>query len=106
MNSRYDFMVEGSVKDEYLDSYYPDPLSLNYHELVLPKNLHVEGNLSDDDIMFLWERVSRYYGTPEWDDIVLMVNNVPHINLLRNGEDLIFPSSDSIISAYGRETST
>lgn len=105
MNSRYDFMIDGSVKDEITGSYYPDPLSLNYHRLRLPKNLHVEKNLSDDDIMFLWERVSRYYGAPEWDDIVLMVNNVPHINLLENGESLLFPSEESILGAYSKETS-
>lgn len=106
MNSRYNFMTEGSVRDDISGSYYPDTLSLNYHNMVLPKDIHWERDLSDDDIMFLWERVGRYYGTPQWDDIVLMVNNVPHINLLRNGESLIFPDELSIINAYSKEIST
>jgi len=106
MHSRYDFMIEGSVKDEVSGNLYPDPLSLNYQDMVLPSEYHVASNLSDDDIMFLWERTSRYYGTPEWDDIVLTLNNVPHINLLNNGEDLVFPSVADIYGAYSKETST
>ena len=106
MQSRYDFMTEGSVKDEISGNYFPDPLSLNYLNMVTPSNYHVESNLSDEDIMFLWERVSRYYGASEWDDIVLMVNNVPHINLLHKGEDLIFPSEADIRIAYSKESST
>ena len=69
-------------------------------------SVHWEESLSDDDIMFLWERVSRYYGSPQWDDIVLMINNIPHINLLKNGEDLLFPSETSIIGSYSKEMST
>lgn len=105
MQSRYDFMVEGSVRDEVSGSLYPDPLSLNYQNLVAPAKLHVESHLSDEDIIFLWERASRYYGTPEWDDIVLMVNNIPHINLLRNGDSLIFPSEADIKTAFSKESS-
>ena len=105
MHSRYDFMIEGTVKDEKSGNYFPDPLSLNYHNMALPRGYHVERNLSDDDIMLLWERVSQYYGAPQWDDIVLMINNVPHINLLRDGESLIFPSEESILAAYSKESS-
>lgn len=106
MKSRYDFMIDGSVKDSVTGNYYPDPLSLNYLTLSISSGgIKRMNNLSDNDILFLWERVSQYYGEPEWDDIVLTVNNIPHINLLKAGEDLILPSEGSIIRSYQKETS-
>lgn len=99
-------MTEGVVKDEISGNFYPDPLSLNYLKLGIPENYHLEKNLSESDIMFLWERAAQYYGTPEWDDIVLSYNGIPHINLLKEGDSLLFPSEGDITSAYTRENST
>ena len=105
MQSRYNFMTEGSVKDEVSGNFYPDPLSLNYLKMDVPSNYNIEYSISEKNILFFWKMVSKYYGKYELDDIVLMVNNIPHINLLHEGEDIIIPSEDDIQFTYSKDRS-
>lgn len=101
MNSRYDFMREGTVKDEKSGSLYPDPLSLNYLNFDVTE-IPYEDKLTDNKIRLLWLEAQSLYGTACWDDIVLTLNGVPHKNFLRTGDSLHFPSQSDIIKSFER----
>lgn len=101
-NSRYDFMKEGSVIDEITENAYPDPLSLNYHNLQLT-SMPAEDTLNDSKISFLWREAERVYGKACWDDVALTLNGVPHKNFLKSGDKIYFPSEDDIVSSFTKE---
>lgn len=99
MKTRYDFMNEGTVKDTQNDSYYPDPLTLNYlmFQLVdLPK----KDILTSEKIIKLWHEAEIIYGSAQWDDIVLTLNGISHKNFLKNDDELLFPSEDDIVNSF------
>ena len=99
MISRYDFMEAGSTKDSVTDSYYPDPLSLNYINFGMSK-LPSQRKLSYKDTVFFWATIQEIYGTCELDDIILTLNGVPHKNLLNIGDTIIFPSIEDIQRSF------
>lgn len=101
MLSRYDFMSDGIVSDEFGRN-YPDPLSLNYLNIkVSEKPRHVR--LSEEDTVSFWLTASKVYGVSQLDDIVLTVNGVPHRNFLKNGDVILFPSESDIRKSFTKE---
>ena len=102
MISRYDFMDDGVALDPVSGSRYPDPLSLNYLNFrwsQLPK----KDKMSESKILFFWKVAEIYYGSAEYDDIVLTLNGVPHKNLLRPGDEVYFPNSKDIIGSFEKD---
>lgn len=102
MNSRYNFMKEGTVRDSVSGSLYPDPLSLNYLEFNMVTAPPVVDRMDDAKIMYFWLEVSKYYGNSEWDDVVLTLNGVPHRNLLSHGDMIGFPDIMDIKNSLTR----
>lgn len=101
MKSRYDFMKEGVVKDEGSNNYYPDPLSMNYLDF-RNSSIPQSEKMSDEEIMFFWLEVTKYYGGAFYDDIVLTLNGYPHINHLKNGDIIYFPSQMDIDKSFNK----
>lgn len=97
--SRYDFMTDGVSQDPVLNSTYPDPLSLNYFDLKL-RNLPKKDQMTGTKIAFFWKETENIYGNPIYDDIVLTLNGVSHLNLLQEGDILYFPQVNDIETSF------
>lgn len=91
MNSRYNFMTESVVKDEVSNSFYPDPLTLNYITLKI-KDLPTYRKMDISSASAFWSVVGDVYGVCEWDDLVLTLNGYAHKNFIKEGDTIIFPS--------------
>jgi len=100
MKSRYDFMLEGTIRDEVSDNLYPDPLSLNYLDFHILGEYPVPHALEKEEIMSFWNLIEKYYESPELDDVVLTLNGIPHINFLQNGDYIAIPSKTDITSSF------
>ena len=94
--SRYDFMKEGLAQDEVIGSNYPDPLSINYHNI--QPTTAIKDRLTESKIMTFWKEVYDIYGVCGYDDIILTINGVPHKNLLETGDIIYFPDKEYLIS--------
>jgi hypothetical protein len=97
MVSRYDLMSESSSTDSYDNQSYPDILSFSYQNF----------NFTEPPIIFqptdqLQQKpyviTNSYYGQPYYEDIVLDINNVPHIGMIFNYNQIKFPSSNDLMS--------
>lgn len=99
MKSRYDYMKASKVLDEISGDTYPDPISFNYLSFKvssIPDTVY----LNDYDAAFLWEISSRFYGSPELEDLVLTLNGVSHRNFLNSGDRLLFPKIADINNSF------
>lgn len=107
MITRYDLMEPSSVTDIDNDS-FPDTLSLNYKEILESDEFTTPPLQYDIDEMFInkpYSYVYMYYSSkPEvtvidgkgqvyMDDIILDLNNVKHIDSLREGDRILFPEA-------------
>ena len=98
--SRYDYMMEGSVLDPIDNQVYPDPLSINYNNLSLSEP-PIRYEVTEIFIQKPYLFTNRLYGISSMDDIILTLNNIPHISELdkqiSNDDNLTkviaFPSS-------------
>lgn len=102
--SRYDFMTEGVTYDELSESYYPDPLSLNYVNLQITET-PTKDVMNDPKIMYFWKNTENHYGSPIYDDIVLTLNGVSHKNFLTSGDTIIYPSLNDIDKSFNKSDS-
>lgn len=112
MRSRYTLMKESTIKD-LDDVRFPDPLSLSYKELVEDNSFVVPALQVEVDETFIrkpYLRVSQYYnktdnrGYAELDDIVLDLNNVLHVNLLKEGDIILFPDPTELETFISENT--
>lgn len=95
MHSRYDYYDESSVLDD--DGLnYPDPLSINFNNGKIEK-IPIGIKLNVNQITKPWTLVENYYGKEEDDDILLLENNVPYINMLKPGDDFYIPQGDDLL---------
>lgn len=101
MRSRYDFMKEGTVLDPEDSSLYPDVLSLNFNNFTATGKPYIV-ELDAGNIEHIWALVYDYYGTAEYDDMVLSLNGVAHKNLLKEGDILLIPSLEDIETSFRR----
>ena len=97
--TRYDFMLDGSVKDEVSGEVYPDPLSVILE--VVPTQVYPSKRLNTTDLSRFWVTTAGFYGntTGEFMDLLLGANNIPYQGMLSPGDDLLFPPEDDLISA-------
>lgn len=99
MKSRYNFMKASIEEDSVDQNNYPDPLTLNYHEFELKEGVEAI-ELRDVDILQFWNLIHKKYGTAEYDDIVLELNNIPHKNFLNPGDVIYIPSVRDIERSF------
>ncbi len=101
MKSRYDFMQPGNVRDESSFDYYPDPLTLNFHTFTLKEPLEAL-QLTDSDITKFWWAIHKRYGTAEYDDVILGLNNIAHKNFMKEGDIIYIPSVADIEQSFAK----
>ena len=97
MNSRYDFYTESSVLDEEDQETYPDPLSINFNNgklTEIPKRMA----LTSIQVAKPWVIAETFFGGEEYDDILLLENNVPYINFLKPGDPIYVPSVPEMLN--------
>ena len=99
MKSRYDFMKPGVTEDSVDQDNYPDSLTLIYLEFELQDSVEAV-ELRDVDIIQFWNFVHSRYGTAEYDDIILSLNNIPHKNFLKPGDIIYVPSLKDIERSF------
>jgi|LSPZ01.1.fsa_nt_gi hypothetical protein len=94
--SRFDFMLSSNVKD-IDDEAFPDVLSVDYLNTQfteLPKFTEV----TQPDIERFWLFMYNYYGNCDYDDLLLMINNVPYVTCLQPGDPIYLPKLSDIES--------
>lgn len=99
MKSRYDFMKVSENNEENSQDFYPDPLTLNYHSFELRDGVEAV-ILNDADILQFWKFIHKKYGSSEYDDIVLGLNNIAHKNFLNPGDVIYIPSKRDIERSF------
>lgn len=102
MTSRYDYMEASKVKDEISNDYFPDVLSLNYLNFKM-SDIPNKDIMSDDKINLFWREAYNYYGTCQYDDIVLTLNGIAHKNFLKSGDVIYFPKVSDINSSFAKD---
>ena len=99
MKSRYDYMKEGRVTD-IDNSFFPDPLSLNYVAFS-PQHALDAVDLSTDGVKKFWWVTHQQYGKPTFlDDVILTLNGVVHKNTLKAGQIIYFPAEEDIERSF------
>ena len=99
--NRYDFMSESSVVDEKTGTYFPDPLTLDYGSFTMsqrPDKVY----LVDDKINYFWRTYMEEYGTRDYEDVVLTLNNIPHKNFLMEHSTIYYPDLTDIRKSFSK----
>lgn len=99
MASRYDFMIDGKTFDEESGSFFPDPISFNYSDLVLT-SIPIRDEMTLNKIRLFWKEAEAIYSKACWDDIALTLNGIAHKNFLKPGDDIYFPTEEDILNSF------
>ena len=101
MISRYDLMAASSDIDETDLERYPDPLTIDYENLVLTEAPY-QYEIDETFIKKPYIVTNALYGVTEYDDIILDINGVCCIQSLKNkeGSILIFPVQKDLLAFY------
>lgn len=95
MVSRYDFLAPSVQVDPYDLEQWPDPLSINWNQFQIttaPKYYR----LTEDDSDRIWAVMAYFYGSCEYDDIILILNNVSYRMFLNPGDILFIPEKEDV----------
>lgn len=110
MITRYDLMSESTQIDIDNDS-FPDPLSLNYNDILNSKDFSIPPLQYEIDELFIkkpYMYIYTYYsnkpilkiidskGNVFLDDIILDINNIKHKDYLKEGEIIYFPDAEEL----------
>lgn len=99
MKSRYDFIKASEYTDETTGELWPDPISLNFYKFEITDGVEAV-ELTSSDISSFWYLIHKKYGTSEYDDIVLSLNNVAHKNFLKEGDVIYIPAKSDIERSF------
>lgn len=99
MHSRYDYMTPGESYDTLIHDRYPDPLSLNYNTLKLSQRPYKDP-MDRTKVTALWAECENAYMQPAYDDMLLSLNGVAHINLLSEDDVLYVPALTDIVQSF------
>ena len=99
--NRYDFMSESSVVDEKTGTYFPDPLTLDYGSFTMSQRPD-KAYLVDDKINYFWRTYMEEYGTRDYEDVVLTLNNIPHKNFLMEHSTIYYPELADIRKSFSK----
>ena len=101
MRSMYDLMVASNTRDEVTQELYPDVLTapLEKFKFVSPPK---EYGLTQQDLLRIDLLMVKAYRTPEYDDIVLCINNVDCIYDTEQylGTDILIPTKENVDRFY------
>jgi len=101
--SRYQTMLYSETEKDPVGGYWPDPLTFPV-EKFKKTSLAIEYNLSSVDIQRIDALVSGYYGTPEFDDLLLWLNDEPFIYDTEPGTVFQLPLKKDLESFYAKNT--
>lgn len=100
MYSRYDCMWEGNSRDEVDNEFYPDPLSVDFESVLKATNKMPDGfELNKADLKKFWVAYYKATGKTEYDDVILQLNDVPHVGMLEPG-DVIYKFNPLLLKSY------
>lgn len=97
MNSRYDMMPTGATIDSQDGQAYPDTLQINYNNFKYrqpPYKVVPNDQLQNAPYIF----TNSYYGTTDYDDVILNINGVLQLSLLYNNTVIQFPTKSDLIT--------
>lgn len=96
MISRYDLMKASPVADTD-DQVYPDVLTIDFNSFAFTQPPYqVE---SDERLKtFPYLITNAFYQVAAYDDIVFMINKIPHVSLLDNFPILLFPVLSDLVA--------
>jgi hypothetical protein len=97
--TRYSIMNESTVKDPVDLESYPDTLSVNFnkYEQTYPS---LKKAIDSTQIDRFWIFINLLYGSPDYEDLVLILNNIPYRGALSAGDVIYFPDPADISSVY------
>lgn len=108
MFSRYSIYNKSNVVD-YVDlEVYPDPLSVNWGNFNISSSPNLI-RIDELDIDRLWVKMLVVYGSAQFDDFILFLNNIPYRKLLSPGDVLFLPQAEDIntfINSYTSEVNS
>jgi hypothetical protein len=90
MTSRYDMMTTSSVADPIGNEPYPDTLSVNYADFTYSQP---PVQFDPDDRFIRKPYLLSYvlYKVTYYDDILLMINNIPHLSKMADKPFIYLP---------------
>lgn len=98
--SRYDTMRKSKTEqDPQTKEYYYDPMSFPIESFNYSQTA-VSYAVTTKDIVRIDLLMDRYYGVPEFDDLVLWLNNVPFIWSMQEGDEIELPRRRDIERFY------
>lgn len=98
MFSRYTAMSSSKVQDPVDHDNYPDPLAINYNNIVLSE-LPGRTAISKIDLDRFWVFMYKnYQGMSEADDVLLTLNDIPYLGMLEPGAYVYLPTAADLYS--------
>lgn len=94
MSNRYDYMKESVVTDIDMET-FPDPLTVRYNNTKLTK-IPAEHAVQIGDITKFWYSMTKQYGSPDMDDVLLSLNGIKYIGDLKPGDIIYYLNSDDL----------
>ena len=96
MTSRYDLMLESSEIDPNDKQAYPDPLSVDFENFVFKEPPFI---IEPTDQMASRPYLITYaiYKKAEYDDIILNINNVPHLSKIFDSDIIRYPTDTDLM---------
>ena len=98
--SRYDLMEDTTNTDLGSDT-YPDCLSFftkleNFRQTEPPLQYGATTLFTQRPYFITYQ----YYGLPTYDDLLLILNNIPYISTLEEGSPIYIPAKKDVYSFY------
>lgn len=104
MFSRYDLMTGSPTQTDPADNQvWPDPLSVDFTSFTLTQAPFI---LQPDDRLEEYPYLVMYsiYVSAQYDDIILSLNNVPHISKVQNFPSIQCPVFSDLAQFFGQGT--
>lgn len=105
MANRYQLMDDTSNLDEVGLDTYPDPIVFfQKMELFNQSEPPLQYEVNQMFLQRPYLITNALYGKPYYEDIVMMLNDVPYITTIKEGDTLYFPVSgdlNSFLTKYG-----
>lgn len=97
MISRYDLMQPSLTATDIDNQVYPDVLTADFGSFVYTQPpFQVQPNDSLQKLPYI--TTNGLYNVAAYEDIVFMINNVPHVSLLDNFTVILFPVLADLVS--------
>ena len=98
MSTRYNLMSLSSTLAPD-GTYFPDPLTLNLSNFVF-SNAPQQYYMTQGDINRIDLLMYNVYGFPQYDDVILWLNNIDYLNDTEPGQVLYLPLQSDLESFF------